>query len=41
MKFEARKRSYKNSFSARPTVKMKRQIKKSINPAYGKKVWLG
>ncbi|HFC9286544.1 hypothetical protein [Clostridium perfringens] len=37
MKFGARKPSIKKSIKARTTGRMKRQIKKSINPLYGKK----
>lgn len=37
MKFGMRKPSVKKSFKARTTGKMKRAVKKSINPTYGKK----
>ena len=37
MKFGMRKPSLKKSISARTTGKMKRKIKRSINPYYGKK----
>lgn len=37
MKFGYRKPSFKKSFKARITGKWKRQMKKSINPYYGKK----
>lgn len=37
MKFGFRKPSIKKSISARTTGKLKRKIKKSINPLYGKK----
>lgn len=37
MKFGMRKPSIKKSIKARTTGRMKRQIKKSINPLYGKK----
>ncbi|EHR1328788.1 TPA: hypothetical protein ACF2DS_002359 [Clostridium perfringens] len=37
MKFGARKPSLKKSFKAKTTGKAKRQLKKSINPLYGKK----
>lgn len=41
MKFGARKPSLKKSIKARTTGRVKRVIKKSINPSYGKKVWVG
>lgn len=37
MKFGARKPNFKKRFKARTTGKIKRKIKKSINPLYGKK----
>lgn len=37
MKIGMRKPSLKKSFKARTTGKLKRKIKKSINPFYGKK----
>lgn len=37
MKIGLRKPSVKKSFKARTTGKIKRKIKKSINPLYGKK----
>jgi hypothetical protein len=37
MKFGMRKPSLKKSLKARTTGKLKREIKKSINPLYGKK----
>lgn len=37
MKFGVRKPSLKRSFKARTTGKWKRQLKRSINPYYGKK----
>ena len=37
MKFRMRKPSLKKSIRARTTGKMKRKIKRSINPYYGKK----
>lgn len=37
MKFGVRKRSYKKSFKARTTGKLKRKVKKATNPFYGKK----
>ena len=37
MKFGVRKPSIKRSISARTTGKIKRQIKRSVNPLYGKK----
>lgn len=37
MKFGPRKPSFKKSIKARTTGKLKRQIKSSINPYYGKK----
>lgn len=37
MKYGIRKPSVKKSISARTTGKVKRQIKKSVNPLYGKK----
>ncbi|MBQ8027803.1 MAG: hypothetical protein IJ262_00180 [Clostridia bacterium] len=37
MKFGMRKPSIKKSFSARTTGKIKRDLKKSVNPLYGKK----
>ena len=37
MKFGVRKPSIKKSISARTTGKIKRSIKKSVNPLYGKK----
>ena len=37
MKYGLRKRSYKKSFKARTTGKLKRSVKRSINPFYGKK----
>lgn len=37
MKIGMRKPSLKKSFKARTTSKLKRKIKKSINPFYGKK----
>jgi hypothetical protein len=37
MKFGIRKPSLKKSLKARTTSKLKREIKKSINPLYGKK----
>ena len=37
MKFGMRKPSFKKSLKARTTGKIKRKIKKSINPLYGKK----
>ncbi|MEG0073073.1 MAG: hypothetical protein RR922_01995 [Clostridia bacterium] len=37
MKIGIRKLSLKKSFKARTTGKLKRQLKKSINPFYGKK----
>lgn len=39
MKFGVRKPSIKKSISARTTGKIKRSIKKSVNPLYGKKEW--
>lgn len=41
MKFGARKPSLKKSIKARTTGRAKRVIKKSINPSYCKKVWVG
>ena len=41
MKFGARKPSLKKSFKAKTTGKAKRQLKKSVNPLYGKKEWDG
>ncbi|EPB8180115.1 hypothetical protein ACRTAO_002842 [Clostridium perfringens] len=40
MKFGVRKPSIKKSFKARKTGRAKRIIKKSINPTYGKRVWV-
>lgn len=37
MKIGMRKPSLKKSFKARTTVKLKRKVKKSVNPFYGKK----
>lgn len=37
MKFGIRKLSLKKSFKARTTAKLKRKVKQSINPLYGKK----
>lgn len=37
MKFGYRKPSLKKSFKARTTGKLKRKVKKAINPFYGKK----
>ena len=37
MKIGIRKPSLKKSFKARTTGKMKRAVKKSVNPLYGKK----
>lgn len=37
MKFGMRKPSFKKSFKARTTGKIKRKAKKAINPLYGKK----
>ena len=37
MKIGMRKPSVKKSFKARTTGKMKRAVKKSVNPTYGKK----
>lgn len=37
MKIGMRKPSFKKSFKARTTGKLKRKIKKSVNPFYGKK----
>lgn len=37
MKMKPRKPSLKKSFKAKTTGKMNRQIKKSVNPLYGKK----
>ncbi|HGD0580527.1 TPA: hypothetical protein ACH354_002189 [Clostridium perfringens] len=37
MKMKPRKPSLKKSFKAKTTSKVKRQVKKSINPLYGKK----
>lgn len=37
MKFGVRKRSYKKSFKAKTTGKLKRKVKKATNPFYGKK----
>ena len=37
MKMKPRKPSLKKSFKAKTTSKMNRQIKKSVNPLYGKK----
>ena len=37
MKFGMRKPSLKKSFKARTTGKVKRKIKKSVNPLHGKK----
>ena len=37
LKFGMRKPSIKKSFKARTTGKLKRKIKKSVNPLYGKK----
>lgn len=37
MKFGFRKPSIKKSFKARTTGKMKRKMKSSVNPVYGKK----
>lgn len=37
MKFGVRKPSFKKSIKARTTGKVKRAVKKSINPVYGKK----
>lgn len=37
MKFGMRKPSLKKSFKARTTGKVKRKVKKSVNPLYGKK----
>lgn len=37
MKIGIRKPSFKKSFGARTTGKLKRSIKRSINPLYGKK----
>ena len=37
MKIGVRKRSFSKSFKARTTGKIKRKLKKSVNPLYGKK----
>lgn len=37
MKYGVRKPNIKNSVKARTTGKLKRQVKKSVNPLYGKK----
>ena len=37
MKFGVRKPSIKKSISARTTGKLKRQVKRAVNPLYGKK----
>lgn len=37
MKFGMRKPSFKKSIKARTTGKIKRKMKKSVNPLYGKK----
>ena len=37
MKFGFRKPSLKKSFKARTTGKIKRKVKKAVNPLYGKK----
>lgn len=37
MKFGMRKPSVKKSIKARTTGKLKRQVKKAVNPLYGKK----
>ena len=37
MKFRLRKPSLKKSLKARTTGKLKRKVKKSLNPLYGKK----
>lgn len=37
MKFGMRKPSIKKSFKARTTGKLKRKVKSSVNPLYGKK----
>ena len=37
MKFEMRKPSLKKSFKARTTGKLKRKVKKAVNPFYGKR----
>lgn len=37
MKFGMRKPSFRKSFKARSTGKLKRKVKSSVNPYYGKK----
>lgn len=39
MKFGIRKPSLKKSIKSRTTGKLKRTVKKAVNPFYGKKVW--
>lgn len=40
MKFGIRKPSIKKSIKARTTGKITRNIKKAVNPFYGKKEWV-
>ena len=39
MKYGVRKPNVKKSIKARTTGKVKRQVKKAVNPLYGKKEW--
>lgn len=39
MKYGVRKPNIKKSIKARTTGKVKRQVKKAVNPLYGKKEW--